>query len=354
MSDTPLPSVASTPLRDQPLPEAVRRLRRRHHPRVYEALPWLLAIAGYFAFPDFRQLGAQVFIVILFALATDLILGYAGVITLGQAAFFGSGAYVCGILSAHGWSEPLSLLVAGAAAAALVGLLSGFVVLRTTGLTQLMLTLIVAVMLGEAANKATGLTGGANGLQGMEISPIFGVFELDLYGNTAYCYCLALLFLGWLAVRTLIYSPFGRSLTGIRESDARMRAIGSPVFRRRLTAYVISATLCGFAGALLAETTQLVALDALSFERSGAVVIMLIIGGVGRLYGAFLGVPIYMILQDRFAQADPTYWYFWIGMFLLLIVLFARGGIIGLLERGARLMRPHMGSVSAPGSEDNR
>jgi len=351
VSDTPLASVTAPGLRDRPLPEAVRVLARRHRPRLWEALPWLLAVAGYFAFPDYRQLGAQVFIAILFALATDLILGYAGVITLGQAAFFGSGAYVCGILSAHGWSEPLTLLLAGAVAAALVGFVSGFVVLRTTGLTQLMLTLIVAVMLGEAANKATGLTGGANGLQGMEIAPIFGVFDLDLYGNTAYCYSLALLFLGWLAVRTLIYSPFGRSLTGIRESEARMRAIGSPVFRRRLTAYVISAALCGVAGALLAETTQLVALDVFSFERSGAVVIMLIIGGVGRLYGAFLGVPIYMILQDRFAQADPTYWYFWIGVFLLLVVLFARGGIIGLLDRGTRLLRPGTRSAPAPGSE---
>jgi len=354
VSDTPLPSVAAAPPRDRPVPEAVRRLARRHRPRVWEALPWLLAIAGYFAFPDYRQLGAQVFITILFALATDLILGYAGVITLGQAAFFGTGAYVCGILSAQGLTEPLSLLVAGAVAAALVGFLSGFVVLRTTGLTQLMLTLIVAVMLGEAANKATGLTGGANGLQGMEIAPIFGVFELDLYGRTAYVYCLVLLFLGWLVVRTLIYSPFGRSLTGIRESEARMRAIGSPVFRRRLTAYVISAALCGIAGALLAETTQLVALDVLSFDRSGAVVIMLIIGGLGRLYGAFLGVPIYMILQDRFAEADPTYWYFWIGLFLLLVVLFARGGIIGLVERGARLLRPHAGDIRGPHSEDVR
>ena len=339
MSGTPLSSVAGAAPRDRPLPDAVRALARRHYPRWYEAVPWLAAIAGYFAFPDYLALGAQVFISILFALATDLILGYAGVVTLGQAAFFGAGAYACGILSAHGWTEPLSLLVAGAAAAALVGLLSGFVVLRTTGLTQLMLTLIVAVMLGEAANKATSVTGGANGLQGMEIGSVFGVFDFDLYGRTAYIYCLAVLFLGWLAVRTMVYSPFGRSLTGIRESEARMHAIGSPVFRRRLTAYVISATLCGVAGALLAETTSLVALDALSFERSGAVVIMLIVGGLGRLYGAFLGVPIYMILQDRFAQADPTYWYFWIGVFLLLIVLFARGGILGLIERAARLVR---------------
>src|SRR6185312_166665 len=132
----------------------------------------------------------------LFALATDLILGYGGVITLGQAAFFGAGAYACGLLSAHGWTEPLSLLVVAAVAAALVGFLSGFVVLRTAGLTQLMLTLIVAVMLQEAANKASPVTGGANGLQGMVISPILGVFDFDLYGHVAYLYCLILLFLG--------------------------------------------------------------------------------------------------------------------------------------------------------------
>jgi branched-chain amino acid transport system permease protein len=314
------------------MPAAVLALARRHRLRPYEALPWIVALLGYFAFPDYLSLGAQVFISILFALATDLILGYGGIVTLGQAAFFGTGAYVCGVVSVHGWTEPLSLLVMAAAAAAAVGAISGFVVLRTTGLTQLMLTLIVAIMLEEAANKATDLTGGANGLQGMEISPLLGLFSFDLYGRAAYCYSLAVLFLGWLVVRMVVHSPFGRSLTGIRESETRMNAIGSPVFRRRLTAYAISAALSGVAGALLAETTQLVAPDALSFDRSGSVVIMLIVGGVGRLYGAFIGVPLYMIAQDRFAQADPVYWYFWIGLFLLLVVLFARGGMIGLGE----------------------
>ncbi|MGH6988703.1 MAG: branched-chain amino acid ABC transporter permease [Stellaceae bacterium] len=333
MSTTPVPPLLQAAPSPATLPDAVRHLMRRHRPRLYEALPWLLAIAAYFVFPDYLQLGAQVFIAVLFALATDLILGYGGVITLGQAAFFGTGAYVCGILSAHGWTEPLSLLVIAGLAAALVGLVSGIVVLRTTGLTQLMLTLIVAVMLQAAANQATSVTGGANGLQGMVIAPVLGIFDFGLYGVTAYFYCLSVLFLGWLLVRTLVHSPFGRSLTGIRESEARMHAIGSPVFRRRLTAYCISAALCGVAGALLAETTQLVAPDSLSFDRSGTVLIMLIIGGVGRLYGAFIGVPLYMIAQDRFAEQDPVYWYFWIGLFLLLIVLFARGGIIGLGER---------------------
>ncbi|MGH6981869.1 MAG: branched-chain amino acid ABC transporter permease, partial [Stellaceae bacterium] len=220
MSDTPASSLATAaPPGEAALPEGARLLAGRHRLRWYEALPWLISIAGFFLFPDYLTLGAQVFIAILFALATDLILGYAGVITLGQAAFFGAGAYVCGLLSAHGWTEPLSLLAAAAAGAALVGFLSGFVILRTTGLTQLMLTLIVAVMLQEAANKATTVTGGANGLQGMVISPILGVFDFDLYGRVAYVYCLILLFLGWLLIRMLVYSPFGRSLTGIRESE---------------------------------------------------------------------------------------------------------------------------------------
>jgi branched-chain amino acid transport system permease protein len=298
-----------------------------------EALPWIAAVLGFFAFPDYLSLGAQVFITILFALSADLIIGYTGIVTLGQAAFFGTGAYACGILAAHGWTEPLSLLVFGTTAAALVGFLSGFVVLRAQGLTQLMLTLIVAIMLQEGANKATDWTGGANGLQGMEIAPILGMFSFDLFGRVAYLYCLAILFLGWLALRMIVHSPFGRSLTGIRESEARMHAIGSPVFRRRLAAYTMSAALAGAAGALLAETTQVVALDALGFDRSGGVLIMLIIGGVGRLYGAFVGVPLYLIAQDRLAQQDPIYWYFWIGLFLLLIVLFARGGVLGLIEK---------------------
>jgi len=196
--------------------------------------------------------------------------------------------------------------------------------------------LMIAVMLQEAANKAGGITGGADGLQGMIVAPVLDLFRFDLYGRTAYLYCLAVLFLGWLAARRIVHSPFGRSLTGIRESEARMHAIGSPVFRRRLTIYAVAAALAGVAGALLAQTTQFVALEVLSFERSGAVLIMLILGGVGRLYGAFIGVPLYMILQDRFAQADPVYWDFWIGLLLIIVVVFARGGVLGLAERVAR------------------
>jgi branched-chain amino acid transport system permease protein len=309
------------------------RFARRHRLSPFEALPWIAAVAAYFAFPDYLALQAQILATILFALSLDLVLGYAGIVTLGHAAFFGTGAYTAGILAANGWGEPLTGLLAAAAAAAATGFVSGAVILRTTGLTLLMQTLVVAAMLQELANKAHRFTGGGDGLQGMEVWPVFGVFRFDMFGKTACLYCLAVLFLCWLGLRTIVHSPFGRSLTGIRENVLRMRANGAPVERRKLFAYTISAALAGISGALLAQITQFVGLGVLSVERSGNILIMLIIGGTGRLYGAFIGVPLYMIAQDRFSTIDPVYWYFWIGLFMVLLVLFARGGVLGVLSR---------------------
>ena len=313
--------------------EAVLRsfaLRSRLQPA--EALPWLAIIACYFLFPDYLALGAQVLATILFALSLDLILGYAGMVTLGHAAFFGIGAYVAGLLNVHGWPEPLSGLLVAALAGGLVGLLTGLVIIRTRALTFLMLTLVVATMLGEVANKWTSLTGGADGLPGMQVASVLG-FRFDFFGRTAYVYCGAILFIAWLLVRRLVHSPFGRSLTGIRENIARMHAIGAPVTQRLLASYVISASLAGVAGALATQTTQFVGLNAFSLDRSGTLLVMLIIGGVGRLYGAFIGVPLYMIFQDRFSSIDPIYWYFWMGLMLVLIVVFAPGGVFGLIDR---------------------
>ncbi|HEX3498360.1 MAG TPA: branched-chain amino acid ABC transporter permease, partial [Stellaceae bacterium] len=284
------------------------------------------------------QLSGTVLIMVLFALSLDLVLGYAGIVTLGHAAFFGAGAYVAGILATHGWTEPLSLLLAAGAASCLLGVVTGAIVLRTAGLSLLMVTLVVSELLQEAANRLGWLTGGADGLQGIAIAPLLGVFRFDLFGRTAYVYCLVILFLAWALARLIVHSPFGRSLIGIRENVTRMRAIGSPVFRRRLRVYAISAAFAGIAGALLTQTTQFVALQALSFQLSGTVLIMLILGGVGRLYGAFIGAPLYMIAQDQLARDDPAYWLFWIGLLLVVVVMFARGGVLGILDRlrGAR------------------
>jgi len=213
-------------LSDIAAPGLLDAFASRHRLRALEALPWLVAVAAYFVFPDYLALGAQILATILFALSLDLVLGYAGIVTLGHAAFFGTGAYTAGILAANGWGEPISGLIAAGTAAGLVGLASGAIILRTTGLTLLMQTLVVAAMLSELANKATRITGGADGLQGMEVWPIFGAFRFDLFGRTAYIYCAAVLLIGWLAVRAIVYSPFGRSLTGIRENVLRMHAVG--------------------------------------------------------------------------------------------------------------------------------
>lgn len=298
-----------------------------------EAIPWVVAILAFFAFPDYLQLGSQILIMIIFAISLDLILGYAGIISLGHAAFFGVGAYTAGILSAHmGWSEPITGLLFGGLMGALIGLVSGWVILRTHGLTLLMLTLSVTVILQELANEQEEYTGGDDGLSGVSMDPVLGLFEFDLYGRTAYLYALAVLFICFVFARRFVRSPFGQSLKGIRENVSRMHAIGAPVQARLITVYTISAAMAGVAGALLAQTTEFVALETLGFERSGDVLIMVILGGFGRLYGAFIGAPMFMILQDQLAKASPEYWQAGIGMLLVLTVLFAPRGLLGLFE----------------------
>ena len=305
-------------------------------PRVgwLEWLPWAAALAVFFTLPEYVPLGARILVYILFALSLDLILGYAGIITLGHTAFFGLGAHVAGILGAKaGITDPLLLMAAAATAAAVLGATTGAVILRTRGLTLLMLTLAITSILLEIANKATDLTGGADGLSGITVAPIFGQFRFDMFGKTAYLYCLLVLFGGWWIVRRIIYSPFGASLVGIRENVTRMHAIGSPAYLRLVAVYTISATLAGCAGALLTQTNQFVGLNVLSFEFAGELLVMLVLGGVGRIYGAFVGPLVFMIAQDQLAKQFPEYWYFGIGALLVVVVLFARGGVLGIADQ---------------------
>jgi branched-chain amino acid transport system permease protein len=310
--------------------------------RLQELLPWVIALAAFFVLPEYLSLGARILTYILWALSLDLILGYAGIITLGHSAFFGLGAYTAGILGAkYGVTDPFLQLLAAAVAAALLGIATGALILRTKALTLLMLTLAITAILLEIANKASWLTGGADGLSGVQVAPILGLFKFDLFGRTAFIYCLVALFLSWLLVRRLIYSPFGAMLTGIRENTARMHAVGAPVYWRLVLVYTLSATLAGIAGALLTQVNQFVGLNVLGLEPSGDLLVMLILGGVGRLYGAFVGPVVYLIAQDYLAKQYPEYWYFGIGVLLIFVVLFARGGILGLLDKWLQsLSRP--------------
>jgi len=298
-----------------------------------EWLPWVAAIAFFFLMPGYLSLGARILIFILFALSLDLILGYAGIITLGHSAFFGLGAYTAGVMSTQlGVNEPFLQLAAAAGMAALLGAATGMVILRTRALTLLMLTLAITAILLEIANKWTTMTGGADGLAGVQVSPILGLFKFDLYGKTAFLYCLAALFIGWWVVRRIIYSPFGAMLTGIRENTTRMHAVGAPVYWRLVFIYTISATMAGIAGALLTQVNQFVGLNVLGLEPSGDILVMLILGGVGRMYGAFVGPVAYIVVQDTLAKQYPEYWYLGIGILLIAVVLFARGGILGIFD----------------------
>jgi branched-chain amino acid transport system permease protein len=324
---------------------AARALAQRHRMRWWEPLPWILALAFYFAYPRYLGFGTDLLITILFAISLDLALGYAGIITLGHAAFFGAGAYTVGMLAFHGiWNEPITGLIAGAAVAAVIGLASGLVLLRTTGLTLLMLTLCTMALLEESANLGHEWTGGFDGLPSITIPPLFGLFEFNpLYPRTQYLYVLGVLFVCFLFVRTLIYSPFGQSLTGIRENTLRMHAVGAPVRARLIVCYTISAAIAGIAGGIWAQANAYVNLSTLGLDRAATVLIILVLGGYGRLYGAFIGAVAYMALSHFLSKYFPTAWQLGLGLLLVLIALFARGGILGLgdlLLRGIIRRRP--------------
>ena len=315
-------------------------LLARHRWHWAEAIPWLLALAAFFLFPGWLALGTQILIMILFALSLDLILGYAGIVTLGHAAFFGVGAYAAGMLSALlGWNEPITGLIVAAACAAIVGLIAGLIILRTRGLTLLMLTLATTILLQEIANTYDDITGGFDGLHGIAPAPLLGLFEFDFWFKVQYLYVFAVLLAAFVITRRIVYSPFGRELEGIRENVARMHAIGAPVRRRLVTAYTISAAIAGIAGGLFAQANAFVTLDVLSFQRSGAVLIVLILGGSGRLYGAFVGAVVYMFMEDQLSKLSPEFWEFGIGLLLVLTVLFARRGLFGLVETAAQRMK---------------
>jgi len=322
---------------------AARELAQRHRLKWWELAPWLAGIAVFFAFPDYLAFGTQVLIAILFALSLDLVLGYAGIITLGHAAFFGAGAYTVGVLALHwGWNEPLSGLAAAALVAAAIGFASGLVLLRTQGLTLLMLTLCTMTLLEQAANMGADWTGGFDGMPGLSFGKILGLASFDqIYFRSQYLYVLAILLACFALVRTLIYSSFGQSLTGIRENLLRMHAVGAPVRARLVAAYTISAALAGLAGGLFAQCTGYVNLSVLGLERDAGVLIVLILGGYGRLYGAFVGAITYMVLEHLLARAYPTAWQLGIGVTLVAVALYARNGVLGIAEalrrrRGSR------------------
>lgn len=293
--------------------------------RVWETLFWLLAFAAIFAFPNRYLILTEIAWLALFALSLDLILGYAGIVSLGHAAFFGVGAYSAGLLAVHGIiAEPLIALFVAGLAAALLGFATSFLVIRGADLTRLMVTLGIALLLRELANRFSNITGGFDGLQGIEMQPILGLFAFDMFGKTGFIYCLVVLFGLFLIARRVVQSPFGLSLRAIRNNPLRAAMIGIPVNRRLIVIYTLAAFYAGIAGALSTQSTALASLDVFSFERSADLLLVLVLGGTGYLYGGLIGAVAFKLLQEMFSILTPQYWQFWIGLVLVVIVLIGR------------------------------
>jgi branched-chain amino acid transport system permease protein len=312
--------------------DVASRLTSRARWQPLELVFWLAVAASFVLLPDRHLILTEIAILGLFALSLDLILGYAGVISLGHAAFFGFGAYAAGLLAKHELiNEPVIAMLASGAIAAALGFATSFLVLRGSDLTRLMVTLGVALVLREVANKLDWLTGGADGLQGITMAPVLGVFEFDIAGRTAYIYSATVVFALFLIARRVAVSPFGLSLRSIKDNPLRAAAVGIPVTRRLIAVYTVSAGYAGIAGALLAQTTQFASLSVFDFDRSADVLLVLIIGGVGYLYGGFIGAIVFKLGQDWLSHVTPQYWHFWVGLFLVIFVLVGRD----------RLMRWH-------------
>lgn len=307
-----------------PVPIVAGSLAARSRWHLVEIAFWIAAIASYFLLPGKHLILNEIAILALFALSLDLILGYAGIVSLGHAAFLGFGAYTAGLFAKHIHPDPLIGLAVAAAAATLLGFVSSFLVLRGNDLTRLMITLGMGLILLELANQMGWLTGGADGLQGVVMGPLLGMFEFDLFGKTSYAYSLITLFVMFMIARRIAYSTFGMSLCAIRDNPLRAGAIGIPVNRRLIAVYTLAAAYAGVAGALLAQTSQYASLDVLSFEKSADVMLVLVIGGAGYLYGGIIGAVIFKVLQDWLSSLTPQYWHFWIGLILVVIVLIGR------------------------------
>lgn len=305
-------------------------LLRRPRFGAAEAAFWLVALAGALAFSGQFAFATAVAIAMIFALSLNLVLGYGGIITLGHGLHYGAGAYVAAFLAQAGVREPVAVALLAGLASALLALPLGWLVVRLSGLSVIMVTLSLAALGYEAANKATWLTHGDDGMQGFTFAPILGVVPQTIDGRPSYLYVLAWLAVLFVLVRTIVASPYGVALQGIRENRGRMRLIGAPVVRHLLVAYALGGFIAGIAGALATETTRFVGLDALSVDRSFEVLLMTVLGGVGTLYGPLLGAGVYQAVHHAAAEWNPYHWMFAIGVLLIVVVRFAHGGIVGL------------------------
>jgi len=313
---------------------------RRYKFRAADVI-WILAgLAAFFAFPNHLSFGSIIIVAVIFAISVDVVIGFPRIISLGQALYFGIGAYVAGLIALAGWTEPLTGALAAALVSAVVALLLGPLILRLRELPLIMVTIGVAQLVYEAAHKNSWLTGGDDGLYGFQVGKLFGIFGWSLYGSTAYLYALGWAVVVFVAARIVTSSPFGVCLQGIRENPDRMKLLGTPVLLRQVQAYSFGAAIAGLGGAVLAQSQSLVSLYVLSLEQTIDGLVLLALGGVGSIYGAILGAPVYMIVKYLSQLISPHYWLFSVGLLLIAVVMSGKNGLIGISESLLFKLRP--------------
>jgi branched-chain amino acid transport system permease protein len=295
--------------------------------KLWEPALWLLALASPWLLSTHALIINEIAIVALFAVSLDLILGYAGIVSLGHAAFFGMGAYAAALFAKLVMPDPLVGLAFAIAVSTLLGAVCSLTIMRGTDLTRLMVTMGVAMILMELANKLD-ITGGADGLQGVIMGPLLGRFEFDLQGQTAAWYSISVLLLLFVLARRLVHSPLGGTLKALRDNRLRAMAIGIPVTSRLAVIYTIAAGVAGAAGGLMAQTTSFASVDLFAFDRSADLMLLVVIGGTGWLYGGVAGAIVFKVMQDWISSITPQYWTFWIGLFLVVLMLVGRDRLI--------------------------
>ncbi|MHB0769036.1 branched-chain amino acid ABC transporter permease [Bradyrhizobium sp. 5.13L] len=286
-----------------------------------------LGATGFFLFPEDLAFLTRLIGIVFLVLSLDLITGYCGVATLGQAALFGVAAYAAGNACIAGVTEPVLLLGVGAVGGALTGLLSGALITRFRGLPQLVISIAFGQLVTALSNKLSSITGGSDGLSGIVPAPVLRTFSFDMYGRTGFVFSVVVLAVVFALLLRFVRSPFGLLCRGIKDDDLRAQMIGAAVYPRLVVMYGVAGAVAGIGGALTAITTGVIGLDSVGFERSAEALVMLVLGGAGNLWGALAGAVLFQVFEHIVSATNPFHWMTLVGLLLILIVVFAPRGL---------------------------
>ncbi|WP_066273230.1 branched-chain amino acid ABC transporter permease [Hydrogenophaga palleronii] len=299
----------------------------------FEVFLVLALVIGYLAFQSSLAFLTTVIVYAILALSYSFIYGQAGIASMGHATLYGVASYAVAIFAARSLNDPLLGLLIGAAVGALTAWCTAWFFITTTRLTLAMLTIAVAQVFLEVANKAHWLTGGDDGFTGYEVGPVLGLFEFDMFGHTGYWYAAAILLVVYVVMERIALSDFGLIARAIKSDPGRIESLGGNVRRHLMKVYCVAGAVAGIAGAINAQTAAVVSLDSLGFMVSINVLIMVVLGGSRRLYGGIIGAVVFLGIQHAASNINPHHWLFVVGGLLIVVMTVMPGGLISLADR---------------------